>query len=377
VKNRITTGDWVVRAVDRVDVAKRQIWFRAGGIVPGQDPYYVHYCRVNFDGTGLVDLTPGDGTHTVQYSPDDRYLVDTYSRVNMPSVTEVRQSADGREVLHLETGDASALLAAGWKYPEPFVAKGRDGTTDIYGVIFRPTTFDPNRKYPVVEDIYAGPQDSFVPKAFITASLAQQIAELGFIVAQIDGMGTSNRSKAFHDVCWRNLSDAGIPDRILWMKTAAAKYPYMDLSRVGIYGTSAGGQSALAALLMHPDFYKVGVADCGCHDNRMDKIWWNEQWMGWPIGPWYAANSNVTMAHLLQGKLLLMVGEDDHNVDPASTMQVVNALIKAGKDFDLLVMPGQGHGVIGTSYGRRRLEDFLVSNLLHVAPPDRNTPSPN
>ena len=194
------------------------------------------------------------------------------------------------------------------------------------------------------------------------------MAELGFIVVQIDGMGTSNRSKAFHDVCWKNLGDAGLPDRIAWIKAAAAQYPYLDLSRVGIYGGSAGGQSAVGALLAHGDFYKVGVADCGCHDNRMDKIWWNELWMGWPVGPHYAEQSNVTNAHKLSGKLLLIVGELDHNVDPASTMQVVNALIKADKDFDLLVVPGGGHGIAESPYGTRRRSDFFVRHLLGVEP---------
>ena len=194
------------------------------------------------------------------------------------------------------------------------------------------------------------------------------MAELGFIVVQMDGMGTNFRSRAFHDVCFKNLADGGFPDRILWIKEAAKKYPYMDLSRVGIYGTSAGGQNALAGMLLHGDFYKAGVADCGCHDNRMDKIWWNEQWMGWPIGPEYAANSNTTYASKLSGKLLLMVGEMDTNVDPATTMQVVNALIKSNKDFDLLVMPGAGHGVAGTAYGHRRLQDFFVKNLLGKEP---------
>jgi dipeptidyl aminopeptidase/acylaminoacyl peptidase len=196
---------------------------------------------------------------------------------------------------------------------------------------------------------------------------------LGFIVVQIDGMGTNWRSKAFHDVAWKNLADAGFPDRIAWIKAAAATHPQMDISRgVGIYGTSAGGQSALGALLLHGDFYKVGVSDSGCHDNRMDKIWWNEQWMGWPVGPHYAAQSNVTLAPRLTGKLLLMVGELDTNVDPASTFQVADALIKAGKDFELLVAPGVGHGVAGTAYGRRRLQNFFVRHLLGVEPPDRN-----
>lgn len=368
VKNRITTGEWVVRNVERVDDEKRQIWFRASGIRPEQDPYYIHYCRVNFDGSGMTVLTEGDGTHGVSYSPDGKYLVDTYSRVDMAPVSELRRVEDGRKILDLEKGDASALTATGIRLPERFTAKARDGKTDIYGVIWRPTNFDPKRKYPVIETIYAGPQGSFVPKTFAPYYGTQELAELGFIVVQMDGMGTNNRSKAFHDVCWKNLGDAGFPDRILWIKAAASKYPYMDITRVGLYGTSAGGQNALGGLLQHGDFYKAGVADCGCHDNRMDKMWWNEQWMGWPIGPHYAEQSNVTLAPKLKGKLLMMVGEMDTNVDPASTMQVVNALIKADKDFDLLVVPGAGHGVAGSPYGKRRLQDFFVRHLLGVEP---------
>ena len=368
VKNQITKGEWVVRGVDRVDEAKRQIWFRAGGIYPGQDPYYVHTCRVSFDGTGLTLLTEGDGTHTVTFTPDGKYLIDSYSRVDLPPVTELRRADNGKKRLELERGDASELLALGIPSPERFVAKGRDGKTDIYGLIFRPSTFDPKHKYPVIEQIYAGPQGSFVPKAFSAWHGSQSLAELGFIVVQIDGMGTNNRSKAFHDVCWKNLADAGFPDRILWIKAAAAKYPSLDVSRVGITGTSAGGQNALGGLLLHGDFYKAGVADCGCHDNRMDKIWWNEQWMGWPLGPHYAEQSNVTLAPKLQGKLLLLVGEMDTNVDPASTMQVANALIQADKDFEFLVVPGAGHGVLGIPYVHRRMQDFFVRNLLGVEP---------
>jgi dipeptidyl aminopeptidase/acylaminoacyl peptidase len=368
VKNQITKGEWVVRAVDRVDDEKRQIWFRLGGHHAAQDPYYVHFARINFDGTGLTLLTEGDGTHAITYSPDQRFLLDTYSRVDMPPVTELRRADTGKLVCLLERGDASALLKTGWKMPERFVAKGRDGRTDIYGVIYRPTSFRASRKYPVVEAIYAGPQGSFVPKAWSALHGAQSVAELGFILVQIDGMGTSNRSKAFHDVCWKNLADAGFPDRIPWMKEAARTRPFMDLARVGIYGGSAGGQNALGGLLFHPEFYKVGVADCGCHDNRMDKIWWNELWMGWPVGPEYAASSNVDNAKNLQGKLMLVVGEVDTNVDPSSTMQVVNALVKADKDFDLLIVPGAGHGATGPPYGQRRMRDFLVRNLLGVEP---------
>ena len=371
VKNQITKGPWVVREVDKVDEENRQIYFRASGMYPGKDPYFVYAYRVSFDGTGLTCLTESEATHSVAYSTDMKYYVDTYSRIDQAPVCELRLTADRKILQEVEKADISALIRAGWKVPEVFTGKGRDGQTDIWGIIVRPMNFDGSKKYPVVENIYAGPQGSFVPKFFMPYHPMMSLAELGFIVVQIDGMGTSNRSKAFHDVCWKNLADAGFPDRILWHKAVAAKYPYYDISRVGIFGNSAGGQNALGALLFHPEFYKAGVSSCGCHDNRMDKIWWNEQWMGWPLGPEYAASSNVDNAYRLQGKLLLVVGEMDKNVDPASTMQVVNALIKANKTFDLLVLPGQGHGP-GAAYGERKRYDFFVHNLLGLEPPDWN-----
>ena len=375
LKNRVTQGDWLVREVERVDEDARQIWFQALAVRPGQDPYFIHHARINFDGAGLVVLTEGDGTHSVQYSPDHKYLIDTYSRVDMPPIHELRAAKDGSLLLELERADDSALRAASLPYPERFTAKGRDGRTDVLGVIYRPTRFDPAKQYPVIEAIYAGPQSAFVPKSFSPFHRCQSLAELGFIVVEIDGMGTNWRSKAFHNVAWKNLKDAGLPDRILWIKAASQEYPYMDITRVGIYGGSAGGQNALGALLFHPDFYKAAAADCGCHDNRMDKIWWNEAWMGWPIGPEYAESSNVVNAHKLRGKLLLTVGELDRNVDPASTMQVVNALIKAKKDFELVVFPGADHGAGSGPYGERRRNDFFVKHLLGVAPPDRNAES--
>jgi dipeptidyl aminopeptidase/acylaminoacyl peptidase len=276
---------------------------------------------------------------------------------------------DNKQLAILEKGDIHKLVEAGWHAPEVFVAKGRDHKTDIWGVIYKPANFDPRKKYPVIEDIYAGPQGSFVPKSFTTRT--ERLTELGFVVVQIDGMGTNNRSKAFHDVAWHNLKDAGFPDRILWHQAAAARYPWYDISRVGIFGTSAGGQSAMGALLFHPEFYKVAVSNSGCHDNRMDKIWWNEQWMGWPVGPQYSESSNVDNAYRLQGKLMLVVGEMDKNVDPASTFQVADRLIKANKTFDLLFVPGGGHGA-GGDYGQRKLEDFFVHNVLGQETPDWN-----
>jgi dipeptidyl aminopeptidase/acylaminoacyl peptidase len=367
----ITSGPWVMRGVTRVDEDKRQIWFRGCGKNAGEDPYLIHYYRVNFDGTGLVALTEGNGTHTVQYSPDQKYLIDMYSRVDAPPAHNLRRVADGSLACKLEEGDITELKERGWEAPEVFVAKGRDGTTDIWGIISRPPNFDPNKKYPVIEYIYAGPHDSYVPKAFSSARRWASLNDLGFIVVQMDGMGTANRSKAFHDVCWHNLGDAGFPDRILWHQAVAKKYPYYDISRVGIYGSSAGGQNAAGAVIFHPEFYKVAVAACGCHDNRMDKSSWNEQWMGYPVGPQYAESSNIEHARNLQGKLQLVVGELDMNVPPENTYRLADALIKAGKDFDLIVIPGAGHGS-GGQYGERRRNDFFVHNLLGVEPPDRN-----
>ena len=371
VKNQITRGEWVVRGVDRVDAENRQIWFRASGMNPEQDPYFIHTYRINFDGTGLVAYTEANGTHSVSFSPDREYYVDRWSRVDRPPVAELRRTGDRSVVMELEEADASALLATGWQYPEVFVAKGRDGSTDIWGIIVRPTNFDPDRIYPVIEYIYAGPHSSHVPKSFSTQRGIQAMAELGFIVAQMDGMGTSNRSKAFHDVAWKKLGDAGFPDRILWHQAAAAQHDHYDISEVGIYGNSAGGQNSLGALLFHPEFYKVAVSTSGCHDNRMDKIWWNELWMSWPLGPHYDASSNVVNAHLLQGKLFLLVPEMDTNVDPSSTMQVVDALIEADKDFDFMMVPGANHGS-GGSFGVRKRYDFFVRHLLGVEPPDWN-----
>ena len=374
VKNQVTKGGWVVRGVDNVDDEHRRIYFHASGMHQGEDPYFEHFFRINFDGSGLTPLTEAGANHRVNFSSDMKYYVDTWSRVDLAPVSVLRRTEDGKALADLEHTDISALAKSGWRAPESFVAKGRDGKTDIWGIICRPRNFDPSKKYPVVELIYAGPQDSFVPKSFSPYNPMEALAEIGFVVVQIDGMGTSNRSKAFHDVCWKNLADAGFPDRILWHKAVAAKYPWYDITRVGIYGHSAGGQSALGALLFHPEFYKVAVSTSGCHDNRMDKIWWNEQWMGWPLGPQYISSSNVENASRLQGHLLLSVGELDENVDPASTMQVANALIKAGKTFDFVFLPGQGH-TWGGPWGDRKRYDYFVHYLLGVEPPNWNEAS--
>lgn len=377
ILNQITKGKWVVRNVIHVDEKKRTVLFTGSGMKEGEDPYLLHYYRINFDGSDLRDLTPENANHVGFFSSDFSFFADIYSRIDSPPTTVMRKSGDGKIIMNLQKADITSLQKTGWKIPEPFHAKGRDDSTDIWGIIVRPGNFDPKKKYPVIEYIYGGPHNSFVPKSFIsppasgdyrTWTALSELAELGFIVVQIDGMGTSNRSKAFHDVAWQNLKDGGFPDRIRWIKAAAKQYPCMDTSRVGIYGNSAGGQNAVAALLFHPEFYKVAVSSSGCHDNRMDKLSWNEQWMGYPVGPQYAASSNVTNAYRLKGKLLLILGEMDTNVPPESTLQLMNALIRANKTFDFLEVPGMDHS-LGGDYGEHKRRDFFVTHLLGLKPP--------
>jgi dipeptidyl aminopeptidase/acylaminoacyl peptidase len=370
-KNQITKGQFVVRYVDWIDHEKRQIWFRASGLNKDQDPYLMHYYRINFDGSEFTPLTEGNGWHNITYSPDRKYIIDQYSRVDMAPVNELRRVSDGSLVCELEKADITELIASGWEAPEVFKANARDGMTSIWGIVAKPKDFDPSKKYPVIEDMYAGPHDSYVPKQFSAGRRFASWTDMGFVVVKIDGMGTANRSKAFHDVCWKNLKDAGFPDRILWHKDYAKNNPWYDISRVGIHGGSAGGQSSTGALLFHPEFYKVAVSSCGCHDNRMDKASWNEQWMGYPVGPQYSASSNIDNAHRLKGRLLLIVGEMDNNVPPESTLRLVDALIKSNKDFDMIFQPGGGHGG-GGRHGDRRRKDFFRKHLLGIEPPNYN-----
>ncbi|KLU04787.1 Dipeptidyl peptidase IV [Rhodopirellula islandica] len=358
----ITQGEFVVRAIENIDEENRVLDLVVSGVHEGQDPYLKHYARVDFSGENFTLMTDGDGTHTATFSPDRSRFVVTHSRVDSLPVHELR-SADGKLIQTL----AKATLTpedAKLNLPQVFSAKGRDGETDIWGLACFPEDYDPaaDKKYPVVEYIYAGPHDSHVPKSFRSAPWHRDYLNAGFIVVQIDGMGTANRSKAFHDVCWHNLKDAGFPDRIAWMKALSKEHPAMDLERVGIFGTSAGGQNTGSALLFHGDFYDAGVAACGCHDNRMDKASWNEQWMGYPVGDHYSECSNIDNAANLTGDLFLIVGEVDTNVPPESTLRFADALIKADKDFDLLVMPGVGHSD-GGAYGKRRTLDFFIEKL--------------
>lgn len=370
LKNRVTAGEWVVREIVHLDQEARQVYFTAGGR-EGGDPYLRYLYRVDLDGSNLHLLTPEEADHAVSVAPDGSCFVDVYSRVDLPTVSLLRRSSDGRVLRELQKADVERLLETGHPWPEPFAGKGRDGQTDIYGLLWRPSTLDPGRKYPVIEYIYTGPHNFHVPKTLLGAlrSPAQSLAELGFIAVMVDGMGTGRRSKAFRDVSYQHLGDGGLEDHIALIRQMAARYPYMDLERVGVFGHSAGGYDSAHALLAHPEFYKVAVSSAGNHDHRLDKAWWVELWMGYPVEKHYEEQSNATLAPRLQGKLFLVHGEVDENVHPASTLRLVDALVKANKDFDLLLLPNRFHDLREDPYFIRRRWDYFVRHLAGVEPP--------
>lgn len=369
LENQVTQGHWVVRGIQHVDEKARVVYFLACGREAGEDPYLTHLYKINFDGSGLKLLTPEHANHNVSFSPDGAYYVDTYSRVDLPGESVLHRTADGSVGKVLEKTDASPLLGTGWKFPVPFQGKAADGQTDIYGLIWRPSNFDPANKYPVIEQIYTGPQSFFVPKSFSAYRFPEQsVAELGFIVVMVDGRGTTGRSRAFHEYSYRNLGGV-FDDHVALIKQMGAQYPYMDLSRVGIYGTSAGGYGSAHAMLVHPEFYKVCVSISGDHDARLDKAWWNELYQGYPMGADYVAQSNVTLAGHLEGNLLLVHGDVDENVNPVETMRFADALMKANKNFDMLFVPNMYHGEGRSTYLMRRRWDYFVEHLLGVTPP--------
>jgi dipeptidyl-peptidase-4 len=376
LKNPITSGDWVVTQLLRTDDKNRLAWFLACGREKGEDPYFVHLYRVGFDGKGLTLLTPESGNHEISFSPSGKYFVDTYSKPDVPPVTVLRDE-NGKTVFPLGKADISKLVAAGWKPPIAFSTKARDGKTDLYGLLFKPTNFDPAKKYPIVNHIYPGPQQGSVGTRSFTSARgdAQALAELGFVVMELDGMGNPMRSKSFHDTWIHDLGDNTLPDQIAGMKQLAEKYPWIDLTRVGIYGHSGGGNATVAALLHYPDFFQVGIAESGNHDQREYEDDWAEKWNGLlvknPDGTTnYDSQANELFAKNLKGHLLLAHGTIDDNVPPYNTLLLVDALIKANKDFDLLMLPNQHHGYGNASnYMTRRRWDYFVRYLLNAQPP--------
>jgi len=369
--NQITKGEFVVRDIIYTDDKNEVVYFIASGKEQGRDPYYKHLYKIKFDGTGLVLLTPENAEHEIQFSPEFNYFIDNLSRVDLKPKAVLRRLSDGKLINELQEANIDKLLATGWKYPERFTVKARDGKTDIYGVLQYPSNFDTNKKYPIIDNSYSGPQAINVPKSFRRGIWNDwtPLAEVGFIVMRIDGMGTAMRSKAFHDVSYMNLGDIGALDHIAGIKQLAEKHSFIDTSKVGIFGHSAGGYDAVHALLTHPEFYKVGVAAAGNHDHRMAKAWWPEQYMGEP-GNHYNEQSNLSLVENLQGKLLLAHGDMDNNVNPASTYRLAAELIKNNKDFELVITPNDDHGELwGNKYFIRRRMDFFVKHLWDIKPP--------
>ena len=375
LKNQITTGAGNVTHLLRVDETNRQLYFLGVGKEQGRDPYFRHFYRVGFDGKGLQLLTPEDADHDITLAPSGQYFTDSYSKPDVPPVAVLR-AITGKLITTLEKADISRLLATGWQPPQPITVKARDGVTDLYGLMYKPTRLDPNKKYPIINNLYPGPQTGSVRGRSFSAERGDQqaLAELGFVVVQIDGMGTPWRSKSFHTKWYGNMGDNTLPDQVAGMKQLAQKYPWIDIERAGIYGHSGGGNATATAMFSYPDFFKVGVGQAGNHDNRLYEDDWGEKWQGLLVrnadgSTNYDNQANQLMAKNLKGRLLLAHGTMDNNVPPYSTLLVVDALIKANKDFDLIMFPNRGHGFGNESYMVRRRWDYFVRHLLGVEPP--------
>ena len=377
LKNKITSGEGPVTQIVRIDEQKRVLWYGAKGREKGQDPYFTHFYRVGLDGRNVVSLTPDDGDHAIQLSPSGAYLIDTFSKPDVPPVTALRD-ANGKLVMPLERADISRLLATGWKPPIPITMKAEDGTTDIYGLMFRPTNFDSTRKYPIINNVYPGPFNASVGARTFTAARSdrQALAELGFIVVTIDGLGTENRSKSFHDHYYGAMGrDNTLPSQVAGMKDLARRFAWIDIDRAGMYGHSGGGFATADAMFRYPDFVKVGISESGNHDQRNYEDDFGERYQGLLVRNAdgtdnYAAEANQYVAKNLKGKLLLMTGTMDYNVPPDNTWLVVDALIKANKDFDLLVIPNADHAYgAASNYVMRRRWDYFVRYLLGAEAP--------
>jgi dipeptidyl-peptidase 4 len=371
----VTQGEWCVREVHFYDNETDWIYFTACGYDKDIDPYYKQLFRCHLDGSELQCLTQENANHNISFSPQNNCFLNTHSTINSTPITSMKK-LDGTIISHIETGDIQGLTELGWVPPKRFCAKARDGITDIYGNLYFPSHFDPNKKYPIIDHIYPGPQFYRTPihfslygAIFRSAWTAQALAELGFIVIHVDGLGTPGRSKKIHDLTYQNMSDCGIPDHVTVITQLAEKYSYIDLERVGITGYSGGGYAAVRAMLMYPDFFKVGVAAAGNHDLRCYPASYGEKYNSLDSTT-YAEQSNAEHAEKLQGNLLLIHGEIDDNVHPCATLQLVDALIKHNKDFDMLIMPNQNHdSTFDHPYYMRRHWDYFVRHLLDQDPP--------
>lgn len=374
LKKPITEGNWNVLQVRHIDRSNGQIYFTGVGREKG-DPYFQYFYTVNKDGSGLKLLTPDSANHEISLSPEGSYFVDSYSTPTTPPITVLRDK-DGKKLMTLEEADISKLIEKGWQAPIPITVKARDGETDLYGLMFKPRDFDPNKKYPIINYIYPGPQTGSVGSRSFSASRRdnQAIADLGFVVVALDAMGTPLRSKSFHAAYYGNMGDNGLPDQIAGMKQLAERHPWIDIDRAGIYGHSGGGFASTAGILRYPDFFKVAVSGAGNHDNRNYEDDWGEKWQGLltvnPDGSTsYDNQANQLQAENLRGKLLLGHGTMDTNVPYYNTLLVADALIAANKDFDLIMMPNRGHGFGNEPYWLRKRWDYFVKNLLGAEPP--------
>ena len=369
--NRITLGDYVVKNLLNIDEENKIIYFEAAGKEKNVNPYYSFVYKVNFDGSELELLTPENAFHEISYGSGKDYFIDNYSTVNEPTVSVVRELATGKIVQEISKADISNLLKKGYRSPTQFTATAKDGKTTIYGIYYLPTDFNSKKKYPIIDYTYTGPHTDITPKTFKAGlvGLSQPMSELGFVVVTVDGLGTNGRGKTFNDVSYNNLGD-GTTDHVLAIKELAAKNKFMDSDKVGIFGHSAGGYDAARAILLHPDFYKVAVASAGDHDHRMEKAWWPEMYMGYPVGDFYQEQSNVTNASNLKGHLLLAHGGIDENVNPSATFKFAEALINAGKDFDLFIWPSRNHsfGRTNGDYFTKKRWDYFIEHLLGEKP---------
>ncbi|WP_372762818.1 DPP IV N-terminal domain-containing protein [Pseudoalteromonas sp.] len=361
--NPITQGDFTVRSIKGIDEQRGIVYFEASGKEANVDAYFRHLYRVNLDGSNLTLLTPEPHEHHSYLSPGFKYVIDNYSDAHTPTQSWLRDAYSGEKITLLDQADASALTALGWRAPEPFTVLAPDGKTPLYGLIYKPSHFDSNKLYPIIDDSYTGPHNFFTPKSFDTFSNQRPaLAELGFIVIKMDGRGTSKRGKAFQRHSYKNLA-AGTDDHVWAIKQLAKKHDYFDLTRVGIFGFSAGGYDTVQAMLRHNTFFKAGVSASGNHDFRVDKAGWNEIWMGWPVTAHWQQQSNYTDVTRLKGKLLLAHGELDSNVHPSATLRLVDKLINANKDFDLLIMPKMGHVLDTSPYFVEKRWKFFIEHL--------------